>query len=150
MKKKFLIIGIAIVTILFIFSFLKPTEKISSYNNDLIKTEPAEKIEVIHFHGTNQCFSCIKVGEYALKTIEEKFKEEKEKGIIIFKEINSDLEENKEIVERYKARGSSLFINAMYKNIDNIEEDTNVWRLVNNENSFIKYFEKKLNKLLGK
>jgi hypothetical protein len=111
---------------------------------------PADKIEVVHFHGTQQCWSCITVGEYALKTIKEKFPEEFASGKIVYKDINGELKENQEIVVEYQARGSSLFVNAIRNEQDNIEEDVTVWRLVNNENQFVSYFENKLNTLLGK
>ena len=110
----------------------------------------ADKIEVVHFHGTQQCWSCITVGEYALKTITEKFPKEYENGTIIFKEINGELPENSAIVFKYQASGSSLFVNAIANGQDNIEEDVNVWRYVSNESQFVGYFEKKLNGLLGK
>jgi len=110
----------------------------------------AEKIEVMHFHGTNQCWSCITVGEYALKTIQEKFPKEYKNKIIIFKDINGELPENKDIVIKYQARGSSLFINTIINGQDNIEEDIRVWRLVSDETQFIDYFETKLKNLLGK
>lgn len=111
---------------------------------------PAEKIEVVHFHGTQQCVSCITVGEYALKTITEKFPKELESGKIVFKDINGELKENEIIVMKYKARGSSLFVNAIVEGKDNIKEDVTVWRLVNDEEEFVSYFEKKLNGLLGR
>jgi hypothetical protein len=110
----------------------------------------AEKIEVVHFHATQQCWSCITVGEYALKTIKEKFPEEYKNGTIVFKDINGELPENRDIVMKYQARGSSLFVNAIANGKDNIEEDVTVWRLVSNESQFINYFQNKLNKLLGK
>ena len=110
----------------------------------------ADKIEVMHFHATHQCWSCITVGEYALKTIKEKFSEEYKNGIIIFRDINGELPENKDIVMKYQARGSSIFINAITDNQDNIEEDIKVWRLITNETQFIDYFENKLKNLLGK
>ena len=111
---------------------------------------PAEKIEVVHFHGTQQCWSCLTVGEYALKTIKEKFPEEYKNRTIVYQDINGELPENKDIVKKYQARGSSLFINAITQGKDNIEEDVAVWRLVSNESQFISYFEDKLDKLLGK
>ena len=110
----------------------------------------AEKIEVVHFHATQQCWSCITVGEYALKTIKEKFPEEYKNGIIVFRDINSELPENRDIVIKYQARGSSLFVNAITNGKDKIEEDITVWRLVSNEKQFISYFENKLKTLLGK
>lgn len=110
----------------------------------------AEKIEVVHFHATQQCWSCITVGEYALKTIKERFPEEYESGTIVFKDINGELPENGDIVARYQARGSSLFVNAIASGKDNIEEDTTVWRLVSNETQFVNYFQAKINKFLKK
>lgn len=111
---------------------------------------PAEKIEVVHFHGTQQCWSCITVGEYALKTIKEEFPDEYENGTIVFKEINGELPENRDMVTKYQASGSSLFVNAITDGKDNIEEDVTVWRLVASESRFKGYFENKLRTLLGK
>lgn len=115
-----------------------------------VKTAPADKIEVMHFHATQQCWSCIKVGEYALKTIEEKFPEEMASGKIVYRDVNGELSENQELVRKYQARGSSLYINAIRDGQDDIKEDVTVWRLVNNEGQFIKYFEGELNELLGR
>jgi hypothetical protein len=117
---------------------------------DFSKFQVAEKIEVVHFHATQQCWSCITVGEYALKTIKEKFPDEYKKGIIVFRDINGELPENRELVMKYRAGGSSLYINAISSGLDNIEEDTAVWRLVTNEQQFLNYFESKLKRLLGK
>ena len=110
----------------------------------------AEKIEVVHFHATEQCVSCITVGKYALETIKEKFPEEYASGKIVFKDINVELPENQAIVMKYQARGSSLFVNAIGGERDDISEDVTVWRLINDENQFVSYFENKLNTLLGK
>ncbi len=88
--------------------------------------------------------------QICLKTIKEKFPKEYENGIIVFKDINGELPENKDIVMKYQARGSSLFVNAIINGKNNIEEDVTVWRLVSNEDQFINYFQNKLNKLLGK
>lgn len=110
----------------------------------------ADKIEVMHFHATQQCWSCITVGEYTLKTIKEKFPEEYKNGKIVYKDVNGELPENKDMVIKYQARGSSLFVNAIRDGKDNIEEDITVWRLVSNENQFVSYFQNKLNNLLGK
>jgi len=114
------------------------------------KLQTAEKIQVVHFHATQQCWSCITVGEYALKTIKERFSEEYKKGIIVYKDINGELAENMDMVMKYRAGGSSLYTNAIIAGSDNIEEDTTVWRLVTNEKQFLDYFEAKLKKMLGK
>ncbi len=127
------------------------TETSANASDQMSKAEiVADKIEVVHFHATQQCWSCITVGEYALKTIKEKFPEEYKNGTIVFRDINGELSENRDMVMKYQARGSSLFVNAITDGKDKIEEDVTVWRLVNNESQFINYFENKLKKLLGK
>ncbi|MDD4106726.1 MAG: nitrophenyl compound nitroreductase subunit ArsF family protein [Candidatus Shapirobacteria bacterium] len=108
----------------------------------------AEKIEVLHFHATQQCWSCITVGEYALKTIVDNFPDEYQSGKITYKDVDGELLENRKIVEKFRASGSSLFINVIKDGQDHIEEDVTVWRLVNNQSQFINYFEAKIKALL--
>jgi len=85
-----------------------------------------------------------------LKTIKEKFPEEYANGTIIFKDINGELPENRDIVVKYQASGSSLFVNAITDGKDNIKENTTVWLKISNEKDFISYFENELKNLLGK
>lgn len=159
MKKLIIVILIGVVAVGFLFFIFRNNNQPStaqvlnnliSENQNSMEKQPAEKIEVVHFHGTHQCWSCITVGEYALKTIKEKFPEEYENGTIEFKDINGELSENKEMVIKYQARGSSLFVNAIKNGQDDIGEDVEVWRLVTNETQYINYFENKLKTLLGK
>ncbi len=162
MNKKIIISICAtlIVTLFFIFKNSSASNQASSIstepqkeNNSTLTNQevlPVDKIKVVHFHGTHQCWSCITVGEYALQTIKDKFPEEYQSGKIVFKDINGELSENKEIVIKYQARGSSLFINTISNDKDSIEEDITVWRLVNNQENFTDYFENKLKTLLGK
>ena len=159
MKKSIIaiLIGVVIVGVLFFIfrdnnqpSTAQVSDNSTSKTQNSEEKQPAEKIEVVHFHATQQCWSCITVGEYALKTIKEKFPKEYENGKIVFKDINGELPENRDIVIKYQARGSSLFVNAITNGKDNIEDDVTVWRLVINEGQFIDYFQNKLNKLLGK
>ena len=155
-----LVIGVVLATGFFVIKGSGKPESTSSQvlssspntptNTPPVSVAPADKIEVFHFNATQQCWSCITVGEYALKTIKEKFPEEFASGKIVYKDIDGELKENQEIVVKYQARGSSLFVNAIRDDKDDIAEDTTVWRLVNSESQFISYFEGKLNTLLGK
>ena len=111
-------------------------------------TKPAEKIQVFLFYNTQRCYSCITIGKYAKETVEQKFPEELKSGKIEFREINIDLPENKEVATKFKAAGSSLFINPIVDGQDNIKEDTQVWRLVSNEQRFISYLSDKIKTLL--
>lgn len=156
MIKKILFLAILIACSLFFLGCEKKSNNdisdISSQKNltALPKGIIAEKIEVVHFHATQQCWSCITLGEYTKKTIEERFAEKQKNGTIVFEEINGDLPENREMVIKYQASGSSLFINAITGGKDNIEEEITAWQFVSNKNKFMDYLENKLKGLLGK
>jgi len=113
------------------------------------KETPADKLEVYYFHATARCYSCRTIGQYVKETMEGKYAEQLKNGKIDYREINVDLPENKDIALKYQASGSSLFINRIIGGEDNIESDTNVWRLLSDEAGFKSYLEKKINSYLG-
>lgn len=163
MNKKYIIIAFFVVGGLLLLNSLGKNRQTQSQTEiqaqpqvkqnvttDNISLAPVDKIEVVNFFGTQRCVSCLTIGRLTKKTLEEKFAPELESSKIVFKEINGELPENKETVIKYQARGSSLFINAIRGEQENIAEDVTVWRLVNDEEQFVSYLENKLNKLLGK
>ena len=99
-KMKFgLIIGILMLS-LFMTGCNNNTSQYNVTGNTIVSTSADEKVinidklEIYHFHGTNQCYSCITLGNYAAETINTYFKEELEKGKIVFDHINVELIEN--------------------------------------------------------
>ncbi len=152
-KKTVEIIGLVFlaVVILFGLQFLlsggennSDINGVSSTTTETEQSGDVDKIQVVHFHATQQCWSCITVGEYAEKTIKEKFPEEYESGKIEYYDLNVESVENMDMTEKFGAGGSSLYINVIKNGEDNIHQDYQVWRLVTNEQSFINYFENKL------
>ena len=123
----------------------------SSSNHPVSGAEiAADKLEVYYFHTTARCYSCKAIGRYIKETMEQKYSQEIQNGLIDFKEINIDLPENKEVAGKYQASGSSLYINQIKNGQDNIEQDTNVWRFVVDEVKFKDYLENKINVYLGR
>lgn len=122
---------------------------VTAKSSEVKGSKPADKIQVYMFHSTNRCISCVTIGQLSRKTIEQKFPDELKNGKIEFKEINVDLPQNKELATKFKASGSSLFINPIIEGKDNIKEDTQVWRLTSNEQGFITYLSDKLKGMLG-
>jgi hypothetical protein len=142
---------IAILTILILFLFITGCNSNASSDNitgnavgNLDADERAiniDKLEIYHFHGTNQCYSCVTVGDYAEATVNTYFKEELEKGIIVFDHINGELPENKELVIKYGATGSSLWLGT-YKGEDFLaEQNTNVWYKIQDKTAYMNYLK---------
>lgn len=128
MNKK-LIYGIAIGIFVLLLVFFIP-----KYINGNVTASGApisgdiEKVEVYHFHSTNQCVTCKTVGSNSEATVNAYFANELESGKIVFAHINIDLPENKALVDKYEAKGSSLLIGVYGKDGSfTKQEDTNVW-----------------------
>lgn len=122
----------------------------TSSNYPMSYAQPlADKLEVYYFHRTARCYSCKTIGQYVRETMEEKYSQQIKDGLIDFRELNVELLENKEIAKKYQASGSSLFINQIIDDKDNIEQDTNVWRLLGNKTKFKSYLENKIDSYLG-
>lgn len=142
MNKKYFYGGIALL-ILFLAIFVMPNYFTGNASaSDIEISGDIEKIEIIHFHGTNQCSSCIKVGDLAEKTINTYFEEELKSGEITFAHINGELAKNREKAMKYGATGSSLWIGTYYSDgTFKKEENTNVWYKINDEEAYLDYLK---------
>ena len=103
--------------------------------------EPSRKIEVIHFHGTRQCYSCVTVGQYAEETINTYFSKEVEEGELSFAHINVELPENREKALQYGATGSSIWIGTYTENGFRKEENILVWYKIGDMEEYMRYFK---------
>ena len=107
-----------------------------------------QKIEIYHFHGTNQCTSCIAVGKLAEETVNTYFADELKSGKIVFGHINGELPENSELVRKYGATGSSLWIGVYDSNGFHKEENTNVWYKIQDKPGYMTYLKGIIDKRL--
>lgn len=107
------------------------------------------KVEVYHFHGTNQCTSCIAVGNLAEKTVNDNFKPELASGRVVFAHINYDLPENVALAKKYSVTGSSLWIGVYDANGFHQKEDTRVWSLIGNKDAYNFYLTSLISKRLN-
>jgi len=146
MKFNVLIIGIVMFSVLFSGCVD------NSGNSDVksISNLDVEKIEVIHFHLNQQCTSCIILGNYAEDTINTYFSSEVSSGKIEFKHLNLELPENKEIVSKYGATGSSIWIGTYTTDGEfYAEENVNLWYKLNNKEDYESYLKELLEKRLS-
>jgi len=141
MNKKYFYIGIGIL-VLALLIFTVPKYFASNVISDTQINLDIEKIEVIHFHGINQCYSCVTMGNLAEETINIYFENELKSGKIIFQHLNLDLSENKDKVIKYGSTGSSLWIGTYYTDGSfSKQEDTNVWYKINDKQDYINYLK---------
>ncbi len=112
--------------------------------NTVVDTEHEvniDKLEIYHFHGTQQCYSCVTMGDYAEATVKTYFKDELEDGIIVFDHINGQLPENRDLVMKYGATGSSLWLGTYDGESFVPEQNVQVWYKINDKQNYMKYLK---------
>lgn len=70
----------------------------------------AAKIEVIDFHSTHRCQTCLAIENAARNVVEQEFANEVKAGKIVFKTVDVDDSKNNQIAEKFEASGTALFI----------------------------------------
>ena len=110
---------------------------------------PADRVEVVYFHRTQRCYSCRYVEAGTRDTVETYFSDELASGKLTFQVINVQDEENADIVKKYGAFTSSLFINTIRDGTDHIEEATDVYLLIGKDEAFVMALKSKIEKSLN-
>ncbi|MEM7819956.1 MAG: nitrophenyl compound nitroreductase subunit ArsF family protein [Candidatus Aenigmatarchaeota archaeon] len=101
-----------------------------------------DKLEIYHFHGTHQCYSCITVGKYAEETVNTYFADELKSGKIVFAHINGELPENRELVMKYGVNSASLWLGTYTKDGKfSAEQNINVWYKISNKEDYMTYLK---------
>jgi thiol-disulfide isomerase/thioredoxin len=108
-----------------------------------------EIVEVFHFHRTQQCTSCIAIGNLTEKTVKANFKKELASGRLVFAHVDYELPENAALTAKYGVTGSSLWIGVYDANGFHKKEDTKVWILINNQSAYSIYLSGIITKRLN-
>ena len=80
-------------------------------NKSTVTKVEAKTIQVYDFHTTNRCITCKAIEANTKYTLNTFFAEELKDGTITFHVVNIDEDENYELAKKFKASGTSLFIN---------------------------------------
>jgi thiol-disulfide isomerase/thioredoxin len=130
----------------YIVSNAPPQEQPPSNNS----SGPADRVEVVYFHRTQRCHTCIHAEELTRYTVETYFSDELASGKVTFQSINVQDEANADIVEKYNnASYLTLCINTVRDGTDHIEEVTDIWLVIGNDEAFVEIVKSKVEKSLS-
>ncbi len=110
---------------------------------------PADRVDVVYFHRTQQCYRCRYAEEETRYTLETYFKDELASGKVIFQSINVQDEAKTDIVNKYGAYTSSLFINTIKDGSDHIEQVTDIWFVIGDDEAFVEVVKSEVEKSLS-
>ncbi|MBF0300515.1 MAG: hypothetical protein HQK51_17490 [Oligoflexia bacterium] len=109
-----------------------------------------KKIIAYYFHGNARCTSCLQIEKLSKGTIETKFADELNKGIIEWHTVNVEESNNVHFVKDYKLYTKSVILSfhkkgkeKKWKNLDK------VWEYLRDEKKFETYIQGEVNNYLG-
>ena len=108
----------------------------------------ADRVDVVYFHRTQQCYSCRYAEEGTRYTVETFFKDELASGKVTFQSIDVQDSKNAAIVQKYGAYGSQLFINTIKDGSDHIEQVTDIWFVIGDDEAFVEIVKDKIERSL--
>jgi len=110
----------------------------------------ADRVDVVYFHRTQRCYTCLYAEEQTRYTVETFFTDELASGKVTFQSINVQDEANADIVEKYNnASYLTLCINTVRDGTDHIEEVTDIWLVIGNDEAFIEIVKNKIKNSLN-
>ena len=93
-------------------------------------------VELVYFHRTRRCYSCQYAGDTTEHIVESYFNEELANGKLHFKMLDVQNSANAEMINKYQAYGSSLFINVVMAGKDHIQPITDIWYHIGDDDKF--------------
>jgi len=109
---------------------------------------PADKVEVVYFHRAQRCTGCVYAETGTRYTLETYFKDELASGKVTFETLNVEDDKNAAIVNEYDAYTSALFVNTITDGTDHIEEVTDIWFHLGDNEAFVEVVKSKIEQSL--
>jgi len=106
------------------------------------------KVELYHFHGNQQCVSCIQLGDMAEKVVNTYYPDKLASGKLVFGHINVEDPQNRELAEKYEVVSSSLMIGVYTKDSFTKQDLVGAWYKIGDENEYTSYLTGILNPFL--
>ena len=138
-----------LIAVLIIFantSFGQVHDSITTDKN----TNDTLKIQVLYFHITNRCNTCLSIESELRKIIIENYKDKLDSGMIRFASINVELPEYLWLANKYETAGASLFLRKYNKGKEGQKDDLTAWAFskIHSTDVFDKELQQKINEFL--
>lgn len=135
--------------VLFLGTFLLSCKGEAQTTVKAIGKNGSPTIEVIDFHTTHRCKTCLAIENAAKSVLQTTFANEMKAGTIVFKTVNVDEAANAQLAEKYEASGSALFVyNGKTGNAVDLTDFAFMYCL-SDENKFKETFKAEVQKALN-
>lgn len=102
-----------------------------------------------YFYGSFRCPTCYNLEKYAKEAIENNFKDELDKGILVFEAVNIEEKGNEHFVNDYQLYSKSLVL-SLVKNGEEVKYKnlTKIWEYVRNKEKYLSYVKSEIDAFL--
>ena len=94
------------------------------------------KVELYHFHGNQQCYSCVLLGDLAEKVVKDNYPDEIASRKLVFGHINGEDPANRDLAQKYEVVSSSLMIGVYTKDSFTKQDLVGLWYRLENEEEY--------------
>jgi len=107
------------------------------------------KLIVYYFHATHRCNTCTEIEKQTKLLLDESFSNQLETGVMQFRSVDYEAEENKDLVNKYYAYGSTLLLVTPEDETNNKDLTDMAFEFaVNKPNLFLQKLAKEIHLLL--
>lgn len=108
-----------------------------------------EHVEVVYFHRTQRCASCIEAERLTRKTLDTYFADRLKSGGMSLVVADVQKPQNAALARKYEASGSSLYLGILNGGVEYILPVNDVWLVLQNEAKFMTTLRDKINLVYG-
>ncbi len=106
-------------------------------------------VEVVYFHRTERCPSCVNAENYTRETIEKYFADQVKRGLLSLRVLDVEKVQNAPWVNKFDAAGSSLHLSIIVDATEYLCPIQDIWLYTNNKYLFVNRLKEKLAALVG-
>ncbi len=146
LKKTSLLVIIPVLALLLSVSVL-PAISSNGASSSASVTGSQEKIQLLFFHRTSRCTTCVNAEQFARDTLNTYFPEEMKSGVLSIQSI--DYQKEPEMAKKYNVKMNDLKLIITKNGQETVKDMPEIWTYVDDRNAYMNYLKGVLDKELG-
>ena len=123
-----------------------PTRRIADLSE--LPKGAVSHVDVVYFHRTERCTSCLNAESYTRETVEQYFADQVQRGRMSFQVYDVGKAENAALARKFDAAGSSLHLGVLIEDTEYLCPVQDIWLYTTNKYVFIAKLKEKLASLV--
>ncbi len=147
LKKTSLLIIISVLVLLLLASVM-PAVSSNVVSGQSSATGSPEKIQLLFFHRTSRCPTCINAEQYARDTLDTYYPADLKSGVLSIQSI--DYQKDTEMAKKYNVNMNDLKLVITKNGQETVKDLPEIWTYVNDRNAYMNYLKGVLEQELGR